>query len=99
MTKTPPVPHHHAIRVGQAGGKLGARVEPPVPIGVGEQGDDAFRLRRGLAFEGVGIAAVLGHIHPPAIVERDGHRTLDERLGGDEIDPVARFDDEPRERR
>ena len=68
------VPRHHAVRVGQARGEIRPRVVAPVAVGVGQERDDALRRGRGLAFERIGITAVLGDIHPATIVEGDGHR-------------------------
>jgi hypothetical protein len=90
-------PHGDPVGVGQTRGEFRARLVASVAIGVAEPRDHPLRRGRRLAFQRIGIAAVLHYIQAKRIVERDGDRTLDERFGGNEIDAVSGLDDETRQ--
>ena len=84
----PALPRHDAVGKRQSVGEIGALLEAAVAVGVLEHRDPP---RRRLAFCRAGrIAAILGDEQSPALVEGHRHGTVDERLGGDQLDAQAR---------
>ena len=86
------VPHHQAVGIRQARGKVRTRVVAAIVVGVGQQRDDTAGRFGGLPLEGIGVATVLRDEEPAALVERNRDGILHERLRRDEIDAIAGLD-------
>ena len=82
----PIAPREQTVGIGQPIGEGGPAVELAVAIGVFEHGNAAGR-------DGPGrVSAILGHEHSSPRVERHRHGTLDQRLGGDQLNANARIE-------
>ena len=79
----PSLPGHDAVGVREPLGELGPAIHAPIAVGVLQQRDPAGR---GLARAGTGgIAAVLGHVQPAALIERHRDRARNQRFGRDQL--------------
>ncbi len=74
------IPTHHGIRHHQVIGKHRAAIGYAIAVCVLEEDDAACRSRVER------IASILGDIDAPIFVPVHGHRTLNHRLGGKELD-------------
>ena len=75
--------HHEVVEKGRG------LVHAAVTIGIGEQRDAASRVLLRGAFEVAHVAAHLDDEQPALVVEADGHRRLDHRFAGNELDAEA----------